>query len=1033
MKIINNKLDRKSYKSFENVETNKSTKLLSNKFKLSNNSLANNPKLNCDNKVKLIDVRNDSRLSNLASVSRDSRTLFILSIFEITLLVLTTFSFSWMIGNTNSNNNNIPYDDLNKNIFGSLIKELINFIDIIPSVSAQTPSGVSCCINSQSGNSCREFPSSECGNECDGTCLPTSCGETTQCKAGCCYDKDEGLCDPNSLKQQCESRVNGNWIDAPFCETAECAKGCCVLGFSSQFVTEQRCTKLSQLEGMQMNFKPEITDELSCLGIANSEKTGACVYGEEIAEENNKRNCKFTTKQDCDSIPGDFNEGKLCSNTALNTVCEKQSSTNCLEGRDEIYWFDSCGNVENIYSSDKQRAWNNGLVLSESQSCNPNSNNAGSSTCGNCDYNLGSICGKFRPGIDDGNLEGYTCRDLNCKNLKKEVSDKSTRINGESWCVYDGPVGSLRDNTGGLASFVRNSLNFNNRENTGDSVLSNIIGRPVSSNSKIDIMSTDLVGSRHFRYVCENGEVVSEPCADYRKEVCVQNEKSLSNSKKIDEAICRVNLWEQCISANSDVIGSLTGIGCGPSCIQKCNSNPDCRLQVTYVDEFFRFATCVPRYPPGLDLSSTSGIGSMAQGYASGIAQSYLSDSIGGSIASGTLSSLGNNGGTDASQVCDLKSKTCKVTYVKACFGGGWKCVNNCECQESSFTIQMSNLCSSLGDCGIKSNIAGRVTLGGAFIMKRGSKGHAPPQPFIMLPFHLWIATLQAKIQSGGFFKEQENILELAGQGLSDPFLAITSGALSGVNLMTPNIPEYGGFSAGGAAGGAAAGAAIGSFIPGVGTIIGAVLGAVLGGFLEDILAALFGCGKVKEVKISYNCQPWQRPSGDGRTVISRILERFERDENGLIARLNTKKGCEFCNNDKLKPCTKYRCESLGMRCKLINEGTGQDTCITDSQATGIPIITPWEEVLNKTLFSYQDVSNNGFRVRTAGNDCIEAFTILSFGVKTDVFSQCRWSMDNNITEFDEMMPFLEQNLFTKNHSLISILPSVESIIASET
>ena len=117
----------------------------------------------------------------------------------------------------------------------------------------------------------------------------TSCGETTQCKAGCCYDKDEGLCDPNSLKQQCESRVNGNWIDAPFCETAECAKGCCVLGFSSQFVTEQRCTKLSQLEGMQMNFKPEITDELSCLGIANSEKTGACVYGEEIAEENNKR------------------------------------------------------------------------------------------------------------------------------------------------------------------------------------------------------------------------------------------------------------------------------------------------------------------------------------------------------------------------------------------------------------------------------------------------------------------------------------------------------------------------------------------------------------------------------------------------------------------------------------------------------------------------------------------------------------------------------------------------------------------------
>src|SRR3989338_10408686 len=89
MKIINNKLDRKSYKSFENVETNKSTKLLSNKFKLSNNSLANNPKLNCDNKVKLIDVHNDSRLSMLSFIFLLS-TIIIFSASFISAQATTT-------------------------------------------------------------------------------------------------------------------------------------------------------------------------------------------------------------------------------------------------------------------------------------------------------------------------------------------------------------------------------------------------------------------------------------------------------------------------------------------------------------------------------------------------------------------------------------------------------------------------------------------------------------------------------------------------------------------------------------------------------------------------------------------------------------------------------------------------------------------------------------------------------------------------------------------------------------------------------
>ncbi len=171
-------------------------------------------------------------------------------------------------------------------------------------------------------------------------------------------------------------------------------------------------------------------------------------------------------------------------------------------------------------------------------------------------------------------------------------------------------------------------------------------------------------------------------------------------------------------------------------------------------------------------------------------------------------------------------------------------------------------------------------------------------------------------------------------------------------------------------------------------------------------LVYAIGCGKVKTTEIQFQCMPWERPKGGA--------------------------DCEKCNKDPLKQCTRYRCESLGARCTLINENTGEDKCVSIESEGTIPIITPWDEILDKSLYSYQDVSTNGFRVRTKDNECIQAFTPLVFGVKTDIFSQCNWDLE--AIEFENMAnTFLEGNLFSKNHTLVTVLPSVDSIIASES
>lgn len=340
-----------------------------------------------------------------------------------------------------------------------------------------------CCEKTSAGAWCQNAPESDCNNAFRKA--PTSCEATSYCKLGCCYDSQEGTCMENTPQKVCQDS-NGIWEEGAECEIPQCDLGCCLIGDQASFVTQTRCKRLSSLYGLEINFRTDLGNELSCIASATSEAKGACVIEKDYA-----RTCIFTTKRECSQMTGngtsDFHQDYLCSADVLGTICGPTEKTVCVEGRDEVFFVDSCGNIANIYDASKikdKEYWTK--VYGKSESCGYGISNAKSRACGNCDYYLGSACKKAK--VSENPVYGLNiCADLSCQFEGKIYQ------HGESWCA---------DSKG-----IPNSL----------------------------------PGSRAFRLICYNGEVTVEPCADYRQEICIQD--SVEDFKY---AACRVNKWQDC-------------------------------------------------------------------------------------------------------------------------------------------------------------------------------------------------------------------------------------------------------------------------------------------------------------------------------------------------------------------------------------------------------------------------------------------------------------------------------------------------------
>lgn len=193
--------------------------------------------------------------------------------------------------------------------------------------------------------------------------------------------------------------------------------------------------------------------------------------------------------------------------------------------------------------------------------------------------------------------------------------------------------------------------------------------------------------------------------------------------------------------------------------------------------------------------------------------------------------------------------------------------------------------------------------------------------------------------------------------------------------------------------------------------------GALIKGVLSNTQAALIGVAvavvvfialykKEKKQLITFQCMPWEPPIGGA--------------------------SCEKCNLDPFRPCSEYRCKSLGQACELLNVGSEEERCEwVNPKDVVSPTIQPWNQALKPSarLIYTPDTTirppNRGVKIIGEGQDgCLQAFTPLEFGITLDEPAQCKLDWNRNAT-FEEMQYYFgDSNYFRYNHTQKMRLPA---------
>jgi len=294
-----------------------------------------------------------------------------MSYFQIAVLVISFFAFSYIIYGLGENE-----------VFAQGISAFSNV----------------CCEKTKSGESCQNAPPGQCDSN-----FRTHnglCEETDYCRTGCCISPKTGLCDVRTPRGKCEEE-GGDFEESELCQINECEKGCCVLGSEAIWTTEKNCEWEGNTENKDIptEFLTDANHDSfhECIFSVERKNKGACVF-----ESGDETGCVYITFEECNNrhkIYGEHNpnfyEDLFCSDKSLNTTCTTKEHKGCLENKEDVYWFDSCDNPEDVAED--------------------------------CDLYKGSYCGEKN--------DNYFCKDVNC-----EV-DGLIRKNGESWCEYDGTIG----------------------------------------------------------------------------------------------------------------------------------------------------------------------------------------------------------------------------------------------------------------------------------------------------------------------------------------------------------------------------------------------------------------------------------------------------------------------------------------------------------------------------------------------------------------------------------------------------------------
>ena len=192
------------------------------------------------------------------------------------------------------------------------------------------------------------------------------------------------------------------------------------------------------------------------------------------------------------------------------------------------------------------------------------------------------------------------------------------------------------------------------------------------------------VGSKFYRYLCNNGKIIVEPCADFRQEICIQSSIETAGGEFRNSA-CRINKWQDCIAQEKqEDCENFEKRDCkwieGYS-ILKDENGKEKELQDNESKNVK--ASCVPRYSPGFNFWDETGDANSLCVQASQTCTIKVSKNILGAIQ-----------GRSISDICNDRQ-----------FSGE---VENCGCLKSSWLAEANNLCVQFGDCGVKENYIGK-------------------------------------------------------------------------------------------------------------------------------------------------------------------------------------------------------------------------------------------------------------------------------------------------------------------------------------
>ncbi len=923
---------------------------------------------------------------------------------QILILIISTIAFSFLIYQSsaplneikNPEKGNIEDEEINrgKNIIkflGLIILQKIRQ-PILPMVSAQEDAlaGWACCEKNNNGAFCTYRPESECNANSIFQISPTECEETNFCKLGCCIG-NSGICSARTAKTNC----NGEWFEDASCNIQECKRGCCVLGDESKFITEKNCEIESGFLGIATDFKNDVQTEVSCLYLTGGEVQGACVLETEQDFEITK-NCIFTTSSNCDIRKGNFYANTFCSNSNLNTTCTAHNYTGCFESKDEVYWYDSCGNKEDIKES--------------------------------CSIFLGTRCGQYRPNVDtEPDTGDYVCRDLSCNvEIDGKVVNKK---NGESWCEYEGCIGEGKDPVG--SRHVRHICYFGEEKTEAcDDFRNQICVQSDTSLAGGETFSEASCRVNRWRscYEYNNEEKgMAEKCAEnpdciikgvhideFSFDVCVPNyppgfefwrndptkdnydqsrngeiECSFATQKCPVVYVKRITGWE--CEINCDCEKSIFTQQMNDLCISLGDCGGYINFNGDYTDDGYtsgagrikeeQYKACAeyqpgqkPAEPGNFSFSQILGIpegvgeGEVAQPNAmlgmlgTGIGAIGLMRKVG--IIGGTAAGVG--GIAAATSIADLSY----VTSTGETFQGIDALAMSADnyLMEGAGQLTIPQVDKTTAIMNLETGQIADTLPNGQTVISDSS-------------------TLQGGAQqSGGILSRVPssvwNALSAIGAGLSvASFLQAGFGIDAGMSY------------------------AIGGVV-GITTFIGLQAEAAWAGYMGwiglglTIASLIMGLGKTKIKYVKFSCMPWQPQTG------------------GL--------NCDLCNtNDILGvQCSEYRCKSLGQTCEFINPRTEDEKCITnDPNDVSSPKIKPLYNNITPG-YEYKNVNDNSFEIKSTSNECIPEYTILNFGIETDKSARCR--IGYNITDTYEEMPefFGGKNSFLTEHKMQLAVPS---------